>query len=108
MITTLRPSKRTQKRKAKVHFGMNLTSDERQQITLFAKSEGKSAKAAIMMLVEKALQQTEPPKLSARELMKLSPGEKNRIMAKQFQQAAQWYQENPGFIVPDVDPVIDS
>jgi hypothetical protein len=44
--------------------------------------------------------------LSAKDIMKLPPSERQKILTKQFQEAEQFYQNNPDLIVPDVDSPI--
>ena len=45
--------------------------------------------------------------LSAKDIIKLPPGERQKILAEQFQEAEQLYKEHPDLIVPDVDAPID-
>ncbi|MCP4399549.1 MAG: hypothetical protein GY801_19890 [bacterium] len=57
------------------------------------------------MLIERLIQQIESfinsETLSAREIMKLPPNEKQRIVAEQFQEAEQLYKEHPEMIVSE-------
>ncbi len=92
---------------AKIRFEMKLTPDEKRQITLLSQQEGKPAKKVIMMLVQQALQQIKPNTLSAKEIMKLPPQKRKRILTQQFQEAEKLYKDNPELIVPDVDAPID-
>ncbi|MDI6795070.1 MAG: hypothetical protein QME81_19750 [bacterium] len=75
-----------------VHFGMKLTPEERHKIAVLSRLEGRPAKKVIMMLVQKALQKREK-KLSAKDVMKLPPGERRITMAKQFQEAEKLYKD---------------
>ena len=86
-----------------VRFEMKLTPEEKRQITLLSQQEGKPAKTVIMVLVQQALQQTKPATLSAKEIMKISPQKRKRILSRQFQKAEKLYKDHPELIVPDVD-----
>ncbi len=87
-----------------VRFEMRLTPEETRQITLLSQREGRPAEKVIMMLVRQALRQVRPDTLSAGEIMRLPPEERDAIVSKQFQDAEKLYQDNPELIVPDVDP----
>jgi hypothetical protein len=90
-----------------VRFEMKLTPDEKRQITLLSQREGKPAKKVIMRLVQQALRQIKPTTLSAKDIMKLPPKERNNILTQQFQAAEKLYKDNPELIVPDIDAPID-
>ena len=45
--------------------------------------------------------------LSAKDIMNLPPTERQKILAKQFQEAEQLYKDNADLIVPDVDSPMD-
>ena len=45
--------------------------------------------------------------LSARDILKLPPKERHKILANQFQEAAQLYKNNSDLIVPDLDVPVD-
>jgi len=87
-----------------MRFEMRLTPEESRQIALLSQREGKPAEKVITMLIQQALRQIRPDTLSAREIMRLPPEERDAIVSKQFQDAEKLYQDNPDLIVPDVDP----
>ena len=91
----------------KVRFEMKLTPEEKRQITLLSRQEGKSAKKVIMMLVQQALRRVNSTPLSAKEIMKLPPQQRKKILSQQFQEAERLYKDNPELLVPNVDTPID-
>lgn len=63
------------------------------------------------LLIESLIQQIESvinsESVSATEIIKLPLNERQRIVAKQFQEAEYLYKEHPEIIVPDVDPPME-
>lgn len=100
VMSTNKQKKRT------VRFKMDITTEEKQQISLLSKWEGTSAKAVIMKLVRQAVQQIPETALSAKDLTRLSPQERHTIMVQQFEEAESFYKGEPDMLVPDVDPPI--
>lgn len=107
MITVSNAKKHAKAHKKKtVCFKMDITNEEKRQISLLSKWEGLSAKTVIMKLVRQALQQLPETALSAKELTRLSPQERHLIMLQQFEEAESLYREQPDMLVPDVDSPI--
>ncbi len=87
-----------------VRFEMRLTPEEARQINMLSQQEGKPAEKVITMLVRQSLRKIRSETLSAREIVRLPPEERDAIISKQFQDAEKLYWDNPDIIVPDVDP----
>jgi hypothetical protein len=71
-------------------FGMKVTPDERDAIKRFAQIVGKPQSRAVVDLVMNALRGRQG-KLTSREIMELSPAERERILSAQARQARKLY-----------------
>ena len=98
-----------------VHFGMKITPKEREKVRALAEMKGLPASRALMELVEKAIANEPESQMeksfkkapTPMELLKLSAGERNKILKAQAKKAAKMYRENPDLIADGADDIME-